>query len=65
MFSFSQQQIAHFQAFGFVVGRGLLDDRETAALTAEVTAALGGAFGGIGTDIDPVALAMASGSAQH
>ena len=49
----SQQQIAHFQAFGFVVLRGLLDDAETAALTGEVTAALADAFGGIGTDIDP------------
>jgi Phytanoyl-CoA dioxygenase (PhyH) len=53
MFSFSQQQLAHFQAFGFVVVRGLLDDRETVALTAEVTAALADAFGGIGTDTDP------------
>jgi hypothetical protein len=49
----SQQQIAHFQAFGFVVLRGLLDDGETAALAGEVPAALGDAFGGIGTDIDP------------
>jgi hypothetical protein len=49
----SQQQIAHFQAFGFVVLRGLLDDGETAALTDEVTTALGDAFGGIGTDTDP------------
>ncbi len=53
MFSFSQQQLAHFQAFGFVVVQGLLDGRETAALTGEVTAALGDAFGGIGTDTDP------------
>jgi len=53
VFSFSQQQLAHFQAFGFVVVQGLLDGRETAALTGEVTAALGDAFGGIGTDTDP------------
>jgi len=49
----SQQQIAHFHAFGFVVLRGLFDDGEIDALTGEVTAALGAAFGGIGTDTDP------------
>jgi hypothetical protein len=49
MFSFSQQQIAHFQAFGFVVLRGLLNEAETAALTREVNAALSDAFGGSGT----------------
>ncbi len=53
MSSFSQQHIAHFQAFGFVAVQGLLDDAETAALSGEVTAALGDAFGGIGTDTDP------------
>jgi hypothetical protein len=53
VFSFSQQQIAHFEAFGFMVLRGLLDQQETRALTAQVTAALGDAFGGIGTDTDP------------
>ena len=53
MFSFSQKRIAHFEAFGFVVLRRLLDDSETAALTTEVTAALGDAFGAIGTDTDP------------
>ncbi len=53
MFSFSQQQIAQFQAFGFVVMRGLLNEAETATLTREVTAALTDAFGGIGTDTDP------------
>jgi hypothetical protein len=52
-FVLSQQQIAHFDAFGFVVLHGLLDDAEAAALTAEATAALGDAFGRIGTDIDP------------
>ncbi len=29
----SQQQIAHFQAFGFAVLHGLLHDEETAART--------------------------------
>jgi len=53
MFSFSQQQIAQFQAFGFVVMRGLLNEAETATLTREVTATLTDAFGGIGTDTDP------------
>src|SRR6266508_1651540 len=53
MFSFSQQQIAKFQAFGFVVMRGLLNEAETATLTREVTATLTDAFGGIGTDTDP------------
>ena len=37
----SQQQIAHFQAFGFVALRGLLDDGTAAALTGEATGALG------------------------
>lgn len=50
---FSHDQIAHFKAFGFVVLRGLLDEHETATLTAEVTTALGEAFGGVGTDTDP------------
>lgn len=49
MSSLSQQQIARFQGFGFVVVRGLLDPEETAALGDEVTAALGDAFEGIGT----------------
>jgi Phytanoyl-CoA dioxygenase (PhyH) len=53
VFSIDQQQLAHFEAFGFVVLPGLLDDREVTALTAEVTTALGEAFGGIGTDSDP------------
>ncbi len=53
MFSINQQQFAHFEAFGFVVLRRLLDDREVSALTGEVTRALGEAFGGIGTDTDP------------
>jgi hypothetical protein len=52
MFSFSQQQIAHFQAFGFVVVRGLLNQAETATLTREVT----DAFGGSGPDTDPEGL---------
>jgi len=50
---FGQDQIAHFRAFGFVVLRGLLDQRETAALTEEVTRSLTAAFGGLGTDTDP------------
>jgi hypothetical protein len=53
VFSINQQQFAHFEAFGFVVLRRLLDDREVSALTGEVTRALGEAFGGIGTDTDP------------
>jgi hypothetical protein len=31
MFSFTQQQIAHFQAFGFVVACGLLDEQAAGA----------------------------------
>jgi hypothetical protein len=54
VFSFSQQRIGQFQAFGFVV-RGLLDDGETVALSGQATAAPGEAFGGIGTDADPEA----------
>lgn len=50
---FGHDQIAHFRAFGFVVARGLLDGRETAAITTEVTTALREAFGGLGTDTDP------------
>lgn len=50
---FDIDQIAHFRAFGFVVLRGLLDERETADLTAEVTAGLTDAFGDLGTDTDP------------
>jgi phytanoyl-CoA dioxygenase PhyH len=53
VFSINQQQLAHFEAFGFVVLRRLLDDREVATLTGEVTRELGEAFGGIGTDTDP------------
>lgn len=50
---FSHDQIEHFRTFGFVVARGLLDEPEIAALTAEVRTGLTGAFGGIGTDADP------------
>jgi hypothetical protein len=53
VFSINQQQLAYFEAFGFVVLRRLLDDREVATLTGEVTRSLGKAFGGIGTDTDP------------
>jgi hypothetical protein len=48
-----QDQIAHFRAFGFVVLRGLLHQREIVALTEEVTTSLTAAFGGLGTDTDP------------
>ena len=47
---FSHQEIAHFQAFGYVVLPGLLSDEETATLSAEVTSALGDAFGAIGRE---------------
>jgi hypothetical protein len=47
---FSHQEIAHFRAFGYVVLHGLLDDEEIATLRAEVTSALGEAFGAVGRD---------------
>jgi hypothetical protein len=50
---FTNQEIAHFRAFGFVVPRGLLDESETAQLTAEVRTSLISAYGGLGTDHDP------------
>ena len=50
---FSHQQISHFRTFGFVVLRQLLDGVEVTQLTAEVTSAIGDAFGGVGTDVDP------------
>lgn len=50
---FSHQQISHFRAFGFVVLPALLDEGETAQLSAEVTSALTDAYGGVGTDDDP------------
>lgn len=50
---FSHQQIEHFRAFGYVVLRGLLTHEETGRLTAEVTAGLTDAYGGLGTDTDP------------
>ncbi len=37
----SQQQIAHFQAFGFAALRGLFGEGETVALVGEVTGVLG------------------------
>lgn len=49
---FGQELIAHFRAFGYVVLRDLLDQREVAALTDEVTSALRAAFGGIGVDTE-------------
>lgn len=50
---FSQQDILHFRTFGYVVARNLLSDAEVAQLSAEVTAALTDAYGGVGTDLDP------------
>lgn len=50
---FTNQKIAHFRAFGFVVLRGPLDEPETAQLTAEVRNSLITAYGGLGTDHDP------------
>ncbi|MFG1999765.1 phytanoyl-CoA dioxygenase family protein [Spirillospora sp. NPDC048911] len=47
---FSHIDIAHFEAFGFVVLRGLLTADEVARLRAEVTTELTAAFGGLGTD---------------
>ena len=49
---FSHQQISHFRAFGFVVLPALLDEGETAQLSAEVTSALTDAYGDVGTDDD-------------
>ncbi|MEU5881555.1 phytanoyl-CoA dioxygenase family protein [Spirillospora sp. NPDC047279] len=46
---FSHDDIAHYEAFGFVVLRGLLTAGEAARLRAEVTTELRAAFGGIGT----------------
>jgi hypothetical protein len=45
---FSHQQIAHFQAFGYVVLPGLLNGDEITTLRDEVTAALGDAYGEVG-----------------
>jgi hypothetical protein len=50
---FTHQQIAHFDAFGYVVLRDLFTDDEVATLRAEVRTALAEAFGDIGTDTDP------------
>jgi hypothetical protein len=41
----SQMEYAHFQAFGFVVLRGLLSKAEASTLKDEITAALAGAYG--------------------
>ena len=49
---FGQDLIAHFRAFGYVVLRGLLDQREVAELAGEVTAELMAAFGVIGAAPD-------------
>ena len=45
---FSHQEITHFQAFGYVALPGLLSGEEIATLRAEVTSALGDAFGTLG-----------------
>ena len=45
---FTHQQIAHFDAFGYVVLRDLFTDDEMATLRAEVRTALADAFGRIG-----------------
>ncbi|MFI0444836.1 phytanoyl-CoA dioxygenase family protein [Actinomadura sp. 6N118] len=47
---FSHTEIAHFEAFGFVVLRGLLTAGEVTRLKGEVTTELTAAFGGLGTD---------------
>ncbi|GAA2577069.1 phytanoyl-CoA dioxygenase family protein [Actinomadura fulvescens] len=47
---FSHTDVAHYEAFGFVVLRGLLTTAEAARLRAEVTTELTAAFGGLGTD---------------
>jgi Phytanoyl-CoA dioxygenase (PhyH) len=41
----SQQEVAHFTTFGFVVFRGLLSDSEIVQLREEVTATLASAYG--------------------
>jgi phytanoyl-CoA dioxygenase PhyH len=49
---FGQDLFAHFRAFGYVVLRGLFDQREVAELTGEVTRELTAAFGVIGAAPD-------------
>jgi hypothetical protein len=46
----SHQQILHFRTFGYVTLRGLLSQAEVATLRDEVTGALTGAFGKVGTE---------------
>jgi Phytanoyl-CoA dioxygenase (PhyH) len=46
----THQQILHFSTFGYLVLPGLFSQSELATLRAEVTGALTGAFGRLGTD---------------
>jgi hypothetical protein len=48
----THQQILHFGTFGYVTLRGLFSQSEMATLREEVTSALRGAFGRLGTDRD-------------
>jgi hypothetical protein len=48
----THQQILHFTTFGYLTLRGLFSQSEMAALRGEVTSALAGAFGQIGTEPD-------------
>ena len=48
----THQQILHFSTFGYVTLRGLFSQPEMAALREEVTTALTGAFGQLGTEPD-------------
>jgi len=48
----THQQILHFRTFGYVLLPGLLTQTEAQTLRAEVTDALAGAFGVIGTEPD-------------
>jgi hypothetical protein len=50
IFMLTHQQILHFNAFGYVVMRGLLSQDETATLRREVTDALTDAFGQLSTE---------------
>ena len=47
---FTHEDIAHYEAFGFVVLRGLFSGEEAARLCAETSAELRAAYGGLGTD---------------
>jgi hypothetical protein len=49
---FTHQQILHFSTFGYLTLRGLFSQSEMAVLRDEVTSALVGAFGRLGTEPD-------------